>query len=111
MTKQPLSSTDYPNPWIYRGVSVDPNNLLSYFGFVYEITDKETGKKYVGRKYIWSKKREKGSLRRKKVESDWRTYYSSHIDLKKIGKDNPFRLQREILHLCQGQRRNKFSRD
>lgn len=86
--------------WIYQGVSIEKDEVLKYFGIVYLISDRETGKKYIGRKYIWSYRKEKGSSRRKKRESDWQGYYSSNEELKQIGKDAPERLQREILHLC-----------
>ena len=47
-------------------------------------------------------KKQNNSSRRKKTESDWKKYFSSNIDLKQIGKENPGRLKREILHLCKG---------
>ena len=73
------------NPWIYEGKVVTADTLDGYFGYVYQITDRETGKKYIGRKYIWSYRKEKGASRRKKKESDWQDYYSSNDELKKIG--------------------------
>ena len=88
------------NPWIYEDKEVTSDTLAGFYGFVYIIVDRETGKKYIGRKYIWSYRKEKGSSRRKKQESDWQDYYSSNEDLKQIGKENPGRLKREILHLC-----------
>lgn len=88
------------NPWLYEGKIVTSDILQGYFGFVYKITDKETGKKYIGRKYIWNYRKEKGASRRKKQESDWQNYYSSNEELKQIGKETPERLEREILHLC-----------
>lgn len=100
---------DYDNPWVYKGVPISSTVASKYFGFVYEIVDKETNEKYIGRKYLWKKKKIPGSIRKKKVESDWKTYYSSHEGLKKIGKENPNRLSREILHFCSGQRRDQLS--
>lgn len=88
------------NPWLYEGEIVTSDILQGYFGFVYRITDKETGKKYIGRKYIWNYRKEKGASRRKKQESDWQNYFSSNEELKQIGKEFPERLEREILHLC-----------
>lgn len=96
---QPKSSSTH-NPWVYDGKEVDLKTLDGFFGFVYLIQDTETGKKYIGRKYIWSMRKEKGSTRRKKKESDWQEYYSSNEELKQIGKETPERLHREILHLC-----------
>lgn len=96
------------SPWFFKGVIFTSDNIKKYFGFVYEIQDKETGQKYIGRKYFWSKKKVKGTTRRKRVESDWKTYFSSHDDLKKIGKECPNRLHRTILHLCSGQGETNF---
>ena len=96
---QPTSSSKH-NYWIYNGKEVTLETLIGFFGFVYIIIDNETGKKYIGRKYIWSMRKEKGSIKRKKKESDWQNYYSSNEELKQIGKEDPKRLRREILHLC-----------
>lgn len=89
-----------PNEWTLNGESVSSERITPYFGMVYLITDKETGKKYIGRKYFWSYRKEKGVSRRKRRESDWKEYYSSNEELKKIGKKTPERFKREILHLC-----------
>jgi hypothetical protein len=98
MTQPKSTSTD--NPWTYEGRVVEIDTLVGFYGFVYLITDRQTGKKYIGRKYVWSYRKEKGASRRKKQESDWQDYYSSNEELKQIGKESPERLQREILHLC-----------
>lgn len=90
------------DPWLFNGEEIDPEHLLKFFGFVYRITDKETGKKYIGRKYIWNYRREKDATRRKKIESDWKRYFSSNEELKRIGKETPERLLREVIHLCRG---------
>lgn len=61
-------------------------NPDEYFGFVYQITNTETGMKYLGKKqyHRWSKRKKVG-------ETDWRTYCGSskHVleDIKKYGKD------------------------
>ena len=47
---------DYENPWIYDGKEFTSDHIGSHFGFVYRITNKETGRKYIGRKYFWSKR-------------------------------------------------------
>ncbi len=76
------------------------NNL----GFVYLITNKKTGKKYIGKKLFLSskKKKIKGRIRRVKEESDWKKYWSSskelHSDIETLGEDS---FHREILHLCE----------
>ena len=73
----------------WTGRRPDPSK---YFGFVYEITNNLTGRKYIGRKFYWSK-----STTRKVVvrdmsnpgwcpdhwkESDWKRYISSSRELK-----------------------------
>ena len=71
------------------------NDISKYQGFCYEITNKKNGRKYIGKKFYWFKK--KG----KKVESDWKTYYGSSnellLDIKKYGKRH---FTRKILHHC-----------
>lgn len=68
----------------------------STFGFIYEITNTVSGKKYIGKKQCKSKlkKRPLKGKKNKRIEikeSDWRTYTSSSSDLnediKKYGKD------------------------
>jgi hypothetical protein len=66
------------------------------FGFIYEITNTVSGKKYIGKKQCKSKLKRK-PLKGKKnkrieiKESDWRGYTSSSVelneDIKKLGKD------------------------
>jgi hypothetical protein len=82
------------------------DELKQWVGFVYLITDLSTNKKYVGKKFFWSKRRLpplKGKSRRRVVvkESDWKQYYGSSEDLKTLveNKGEDF-YYREILHLC-----------
>lgn len=60
----------------------DPATLSFYAGFVYLITHIETGRAYVGRKYL------KAKCKGKTVESDWRRYWSSSKELKAEFKAN-----------------------
>lgn len=53
-----------------------------------------------GKKHIWAMRKVKGKTRRQRKESDWKKYYSSHPEIKLLGKSNPNRFIREILHLC-----------
>ena len=90
----------YENPWRYNGQVFDSDNIGAYFGFVYCITNKTNGRKYIGRKYLWSYRTPPGKKRRVKQESDWKKYYGScpelKEDVKKYGKEI---FNREILSL------------
>ncbi|MEY4332609.1 MAG: Cellulophaga phage phi4:1 [Bacteroidota bacterium] len=85
------------------------------FGFVYEVLHLPSGKRYVGRKQLISvttkalgKKElaeltDKRASKKKKVqkESDWKTYYGSHSEIKqfiKEGKQEEF--ERTILQFA-----------
>ena len=63
-----------------------PSNYLDYAGFVYEIVNKQTNRKYIGRKYFYK------TYKKALVESDWATYTSSSAelnkDIKSLGIDN-----------------------
>ncbi len=80
-------------------------NPDDWFGFVYRITRKDTGRKYIGKKQIHSYRRKKvaGRKNRKRVvtESKWREYTGSCDDLnkeiKELGKEE---LTFEALQLC-----------
>lgn len=87
--------------WHYQGdLFEDPQN---YYGFVYEIENLTTGKKYIGRKYFTSAGYKTTNGKRKKIrkESDWLDYYGSNAklleDVAKYGKEN---FKRTILRLC-----------
>lgn len=93
------------NYWIYDGKQLDelPRGCEA---FVYLITNKKNGKKYVGKKLTKFKTTKpplkgKKNKRRGTKESDWREYWGSSDNLKedieKYGEDN---FIREILHLC-----------
>jgi len=90
----------YENPWIYNGEVFESSHIQDYFGFVYLIHCTTTGRRYIGRKYLWSFRTPKGKKRKVKQESDWKTYYGScpelKEDVKKFGKD---KFTRTILSL------------
>jgi len=93
-------------------ISQIPNNL-EVIGFVYKITNKITGKFYIGKKNLHSKRKVRISDKEKKVtgsrkvfkqvvkESDWLSYHGSCKELKddvlRMGADN---FEREILEFC-----------
>lgn len=88
--------------WHYNGEPVETIDD-KYLAFVYLITNLQTGKKYIGLKTTKSKKTKmvKGKKKRFTVESDWRDYWSSSVELKEdleiLGKEN---FKREILYFC-----------
>jgi hypothetical protein len=93
-------SCSYHNPWYYNDEPFESENIGSYYGFVYLIQNKLNGRKYIGRKYLWSYRTPKGKKRKVKSESDWKNYYGSCPELKedieKYGRDN---FSRTILSL------------
>ena len=91
--------------WTYEGKVIDklPEDCEA---FVYLITNKKNGMKYVGKKLAKFKTTKpplkgKKNKRRGYKESDWKTYWGSsdHLieDVAKYGEDN---FIREILHMC-----------
>lgn len=63
-----------------------PKDIEPYEGFCYEITNKVNGKKYIGKKTFWNYRRtkpKKGKKNgtRKKIESDWKSYWGSSKSL------------------------------
>ena len=71
----------YENPWLYEGEPFTSADIGDFFGFVYLITNRETGKKYIGRKYFWQKRKPRGGGRRVTSESNWKKYYGSCPEL------------------------------
>ena len=97
--------------WIYQGVAVEelPEDCV---GYVYLITNNVSGRKYIGKKLAKFAKTtyrivtlKNGTKKRKKIrskiDSDWRDYYGSNIelnsDVKLLGPD---KFIREILFYC-----------
>lgn len=109
--------------WIYKEKII--NNIsdieLGMFGFIYRITNLETGKYYIGKKQIQSKinkklgKKEiaalpvqKGRKPSKKLvitESNWTNYWSSCKplieEIKQLGED---KFRKEILMFCKSKK-------
>ena len=97
--------------WLFKNTQVEilPEDCI---GFVYLITNKLTGRQYIGKKLAkFSRttyrvvKLKNGKKKRKKIkgkiESDWQTYYGSNIelnqDIERLGAGN---FTREILYYC-----------
>jgi hypothetical protein len=103
--------------WLYKGNAIEdisqfPKNT---YGFVYIVTHTPTNRSYIGKKVLYHNKKTK--LGKKEIatqtgpgrkpttkivtkESDWKTYYGSEIEIKKLlaeGKHNEFK--RVILKL------------
>jgi hypothetical protein len=89
--------------WTYNDKIFTTEDIDSYYGFVYTITNHVNNKKYIGKKLFWSSKTKQVNKKKKKfkVESDWKDYYGSNDELKKdiekYGKEN---FSRTIIHLC-----------
>tara|TARA_B100000927_G_scaffold241598_1_gene203117 strand:- start:61 stop:465 length:405 start_codon:yes stop_codon:yes gene_type:complete len=91
--------------WVYNDKEFE-QTPDEFQGFVYMITEKDTGKKYIGKKFFWKPKilpinKTRKRRVRTRAESDWRTYYGSSKEVQSLveskGKDN---YKREILKLC-----------
>lgn len=91
--------------WSYQGIEFN-ETPEQYQGFVYIITELDTGMKYIGKKFFWSPKVLPITKTRKKrvrtrIESDWRDYFGSSKEVQLLveqkGSSN---FKREILKLC-----------
>ena len=99
--------------WYFRDTKLVCEIIPSKsFGFVYEITNLISGRKYIGQKQFFfytskieNKNYKNGKSKKIKVknyyESDWRSYYGSstdlNSDLKLYGIEN---FSREIIKIC-----------
>ena len=104
----PYSNNWCAKNWTYEEKEFNPDDefLEPYQGFVYMITELDTGKKYIGKKFFWKPKTLPVTKTRKRkiktrVQSDWQKYYGSSAEVKTLvedkGSDN---FKREILKLC-----------
>ena len=99
----------YENPWRFNGEVFESSDIQDYFGFVYLIQNNFNGRKYIGRKYLWSFRTPKGKKRKVKSESNWKEYYGSCPELKedidKFGREN---FSRTILSLHKTKGKTNF---
>ena len=51
-TNEKDNTRDYDNPWTYEGTTFTSADIGEFFGFVYRITNLQSGKQYIGRKYF-----------------------------------------------------------
>lgn len=92
--------------WLYEGKVFTSEWIGKAVGFVYLLTDRETGHRYLGKKLFFSTRTLpplEGNTRKRKVvtESDWQTYCSSNKVIQQlVGAHGLDRFSREILHLC-----------
>lgn len=91
--------------WIYEGKCYR-DTPEEYQGFVYMITELDTGKKYIGKKFFWKPKILPTTKTRKRrirtrVESDWRKYYGSSTEVQMLVEQKGVdKFRRDILKLC-----------
>ena len=94
------SEGSYENPWTYQGSTFTSADIDGFFGFVYRITNLQTGKQYIGRKYFQQHRKPRNGRRKRTSESNWKTYYGSSKELtedRKLLGNSIFK--REILSL------------
>lgn len=107
--------------WIYKGNPITQDDIgtdhkeCPHYSFVYVITNTMNGRKYVGKKFLWSQRTLpplKGQTRKRKVvkPSDWEKYYGSCKplikDIEKYGKEA---FTREIIELYPDKREANFA--
>ena len=99
-TETRVGEVDYENPWTYQDTTFTSDDINGFFGYVYCITNFQSGKKYIGRKYFTQRRKPRGGKRKVTSESDWKRYYGSSdelkADVKRLGKEN---FRREIISL------------
>jgi hypothetical protein len=100
--------------WLYKGKEITELSDIpgDPFGFIYIVTHTPTGRKYLGKKQLMSVQKKAlgkkelalltdGRASKKKTiikESDWKTYYGSHTEIKQLIKDKKhLEFTREIL--------------
>ena len=100
-----INEGNYENPWTYQGTTFTSADIGEFFGFVYRITNLESGKQYIGRKYFTSTRKSGSSRRKRTSESNWKAYYGSSKELtedRKLLGNNSFRREIISLHKTKG---------
>lgn len=98
--KTPPTSDE--SPWLYEGTVVD-ELPADAFAFVYMVTNKLSGRRYIGKKLATRAKTRvvKGKRKRSRVESDWRGYWGSCDELREeVAAIGARHFKREILVYC-----------
>lgn len=89
--------------WYYNGQEFTDEMVADHYGFVYLITNTQTGRQYIGRKFFTKahSRTVKGKRKKSRVASDWMDYWGSseelNADLEMVGKEN---FRRDIIRLC-----------
>ena len=106
-------------PWIWKEVLVESIDKFpaGTYGFVYEIVSRETGKKYIGKKQLYSyhtkvsKVFNESTKRWNKVreviatESNWKDYFGSSVEVKELIKqEGKQSFERHILTIARNKK-------
>lgn len=98
--------------WTYQGQPINSITEVpeGAIGFIYLLTNQSSGKKYIGKKYLYSERKKVLTQKEKalpenkrkkykylKTESDWLTYNSSSKDIKAEIKEGA-QFSKEILY-------------
>ena len=114
-----IEKTRNLNSWLYQGEELEEIPLNSSH-FVYKITEKSTGKFYIGYKGFYSNRKKKllkseiSTDKRKKLykreikESDWKSYNSSNKELSELVLKNPSNFTKIILLICYTEKQAKY---
>ena len=115
--------------WIYQDKEIKELTDMPEpqpFGFIYEVTHIPSGRKYIGRKQLISVTRkalgkkelalqtDKRLSKKKTVikETDWKTYYGSHPEIKQMIKDKKhLEFKREILRFVSTKKQLTYFED
>jgi hypothetical protein len=91
--------------WYYNNEQFN-DTPEDFQGFVYLITEIDTGKKYIGKKNFWKPKilpitKKRKRRVRTRVESDWREYTGSSDKVTTLIESRGLdKFKKEILYLC-----------
>lgn len=88
-------------PWLYENEIFE--GPRDYWGFVYEIVDTVNNRKYIGKKQFYFRKTKilKGKKKRILVDSDWKTYFGSNLELnEQVKLHGEEKFVRNIIKLC-----------
>lgn len=89
--------------WYYNGLEFTDDQIEGAYGYIYCITNLQSGRRYVGRKFFTKAhtRQVKGKKKKSRVASDWMDYWGSSeellTDIANVGKEH---FKREILLLC-----------